>query len=172
MVKDYANRKSSFRNKPKSKRYRKIIIFLLVFGGAAFLINRLVHHFTGAKNPVIKTVPSNSIKAASQPVIAARPNVQFDFYTILSKERVSPILSSQSLNAKPKYYLEITKVAKEQDAVHLKNELGLLGFDAFITSKKNGVSIVSIGPYYSVNIAKIDQNKLHSKNINSILKKK
>jgi hypothetical protein len=173
MVKDYAKRKSSFRVKSaKSGRNRKIILLLIVLVITAFFINRLVHRLMYSKKTVINIETGiNAKKVAEQTDFDAGSKVQFDFYNILPKEKVSINLASSSTETEPKYYLEIVSVANRQDAIHLKSDLDLLGFDAFITPSKQGASVINIGPYYYLDMAKTDQSKLRSKNINSILKK-
>lgn len=174
MVKDYAKRKPSIRIKKKPSAVKKAVVILVLLIGASFLAKVLFDHFAKAKHkntiaPLIVTAGKDhpSFPPENQPTT----KVQFDFYTTLPKEKVTVNSKNTSTKSSSKYHLEVTRIADRQDAIHLKNDLAALGFDAFITSGENGINIINIGPYYSTSIAKSDQTKLLAKNIASILKK-
>lgn len=173
MPRDYAKRqtrKKYKRKKTKShwKSWLLTLLLLVVFVASLIFLNN-----TSNVKTVIKKIPLQTIAAVKKPALGEINKPQFDFYTILPKEKVT-IPESSSANT-TKYFLQIATFKNYFAADRLRAKLALLGFDVYIDkikSKNDSVlNRINVGPYFSSKAAKSDQKRLDENNINSMLRK-
>lgn len=172
MARDYA-KKTTAKKKPSRKKskqnqsssHRWLIIAAIAgifFVGAGYYFLHTGYH---AHQVAAKNKPANNEIAP-----------KFDFYTLLSNDPKSDAAKKTSSNAvKEQYYLQIAAVKNFIDADRLRAQLTLLGFNVKISAFKAGKNVlnqISVGPYSSSKLAKIDQDRLKEKHINSLLIKK
>lgn len=191
MSKDYAKyntRKSVIRDRKKSRKsWQVMTIFLfLIFGGiAGVLYLNKTHKIMSAEIKAImtekrlvsidkkeKNAPKKIIsgKAIAKEKVNSEP--QFDFYTILPKEKVAVLDRSSTNETTPKYLLQVAAVKNIYDAERMKSELALIGFEANIEQLKINDVIwyrVNVGPYYSEASAKNAQEKLSANKIRNTI---
>lgn len=189
MAKDYAkyHTKNSVGRKKSNKGGKSwiIILFLII----AVIVGMLYFNKSKIEEFLLKAAaPNNQIDkkkvfiSSKKTVASAKidndnshnvsPEAKFDFYTILPKEQVK--VSQQPLNQSPniKYFLQTGVVSSENNANHMKAELALLGFEASVEQFNNGETLayrIVIGPYYSEDEAKNDQQKLSANKIKSVI---
>lgn len=169
MAKDYAKYQSK-KNKPKWARWVIFLVLILIF--SLFLIH-LEQKRTEIKK--IKQVKVVQVKIPTNKKDANKQQIKFDFYTILPKEKVNIPSSSSPNITKGQYFLQIASIKSgEKDANKLKEQLALLGFDAYVdkftTDNGDVWNRVNVGPYVSLIAARADQEKLKQNNIDSILR--
>jgi cell division protein FtsN len=168
MPKDYAKHQAHEQKKEDS-HIKLWLLILFLIGLCIVGLIALNHHQTKLKTITVK-IPIHHAK----PLPDANSTPQFDFYTILPKEKVSVAKLSPPRKSDIQYALQVSSVQNPIDADHLRAELSLLGFDVYIEKTKITDKIwnrVNIGPYFSPQAAKTDQKRLAENNIKSILKK-
>jgi cell division protein FtsN len=173
MPKDYVKRQTGKYKRKKTKTHLKLWLysFLLLLGLTASLI--FLKNTSNVKTAAQKIIPLQTIAAGKQPVLAETNKPQFDFYTILPKEKVN--IPQPSIENKTQYFLQIATFKNYSAADRLRAKLALLGFDVYIDKIKSKTDTVlnriNVGPYLSSKEAKADQKRLEENNINSLLRK-
>lgn len=191
MPKDYAKyqtKKSTIRDRKKpSKTWGiwVIALFLIiaVIAGMLYLNKTRKIESSSVKTVITekrasdkgkKVAPKKTVVDAAK-VNSVDSEPQFDFYTILPKDRVAvsqqPSVDSNTV----KYLLQVATVKNSSDAEHIKSELALIGFEANVEQLKINDVIwyrVNVGPYSSEIAAKNDQKKLNDNKVQSVVVKK
>lgn len=173
MPRDYAKRQTRKKYKRKTiKSHWKLWLFtfLLLIAFAISLIFLGKTHKIKITNSTI--IPLQTMAVNKNSVVAETNKPQFDFYTILPKEKVN--IPKPSIENKTQYFLQIATFKNYAAADHLRAKLALLGFDVYIDKiKSKGDTVlnrINVGPYLFYKSAKQDQQRLNENNINSVLR--
>jgi cell division protein FtsN len=174
MPRDYAKRQTRKKYKRKAtKSHWKLWLFslslLIAFAISLIFLNKTHNIKTATK----KIIPLQAITTAQKPVASEINKPQFDFYTILPKEKVN--IPETSTENKTQYFLQIATFKNYTAADQLRAKLALLGFDVYIDKiKSKGDTVlnrINVGPYFSYKTAKQDQQRLKENNISGMLRK-
>lgn len=116
--------------------------------------------------------------SSSKKKTAESDQQQYEFYTMLPKDKIDETTSAENEQAESKntasgqYQLQIASMTKFEDADHLKAQLILQGYNANISKQiKHGSTRfrVIVGPFESSKAALAQQQNLKKSHINSIL---
>lgn len=121
---------------------------------------------------------ATSRSSSSKKKTAESNQQQYEFYTMLPKDKIDETSSAEREKSEPKstasaqYQLQVASMTKFEDADHLKAQLILQGYNANISKQvKHGSTRfrVIVGPFESSKAAMAQQQNLKKSHINSIL---
>jgi cell division protein FtsN len=122
-----------------------------------------------------KTTTTSQTQAKKK---TAESQPHYDFYTMLPKDNVENVQPVEKEKPQTKsvtathYQLQVASMTKFQDAVHLKAQLILQGYNASISKQvRHGVTRfrVVLGPFANAKAAATQQVNLRKNHINSLL---
>lgn len=182
-MKDYA-RKNNDRNrvKPKKKSRRRISVVVVALGiciPLAMFLVRIIHSHSDDGN-IVQSQPVKITQTSEKPkmtgVAAKHHEAEFDFYTLLPNMKVTNgnNASTKNKSKQATFVLEVATFLQSSDAQHLKTQLGLMGFNAFVQDYRVDHSVryrVFVGPYNHFSNARVDQKRLRQQHLSSILRR-
>lgn len=140
-----------------------------------------VHPMMATQKKTPPIMASSSKRNQQDTLKTASSESAYDFYTMLKESKHDEVVSTPPLSTssitpalKEYYTLQIASLSRKSDAIRVKDQVALVGFEASIRKNSIGgqnVYRVVLGPYESRNEAEQSQQALEHKFVSSFIVK-